>query len=183
MKPYIIPVALLVGMHLSAQVPRPAEKITVNCSLPNNIVRDSTDVYAIIVFRNASDSLAAVYGEFEEGWFRADRKDNSVNLKVIVEQKTGNKFTNYFNRSFIDIFPGDDSAIQIKRVWLHPGDSLVLRFHVDSRYRLDTGEYRMKWLYWNDVHKNTPIESNWFYFKVVKTIYARRYYENEWQLN
>lgn len=54
-------------------------------------------------------------------------------------------------------------------------DSIINYFQGDSRYGFGVGLYRMKCLYWNNVHINKNTESNWVYFQVVKPIYVKHY--------
>lgn len=151
------------------------DKVKVRCILTNTTVGDNQDLRAKIIITNNSDSTIFVYRELEEGIFNDILGDNMNNFKLIVQRKVSKQFQQYSNGVFIDPPPSIDTNDNLRKIRLLPKASVANYFHVDSRYKFDIGDYRMKCLYWNNIHVNKSIESNWVYFRVVKPIYVKHY--------
>jgi len=163
-------------LGLFAQSPGSADYIKVSWHLPN-IIKDSSDLYAQVAIKNTSDSVTEVYKELMVGLFNNIFDDNIVNFEIYVEKKTRNGFRSHPG-SFVDPIDQSNTNVSLARTTLRPHDSIVLFFHIDSRHTFEIGAYRIKCRYWNNVRKNTSIESPWTYFRVIKPIYARRCFED-----
>lgn len=150
-----------------------SDSISISCILPKKISA-GRDLNAKIYVKNISDVKVDVYSKFLEGDFLNISGDNYINLTLVVERKDNGIFHSYSNRSFLEPYSSIDSSIYPRKVTLSSKDSIINFFHLDSRYKFDVGNYRMKCLYWNNVKENKSIESVWVYFKVNKTIYIRR---------
>ena len=151
--------------------------LEVNCVFPR-LIRDSTDLNLKITIKNISDSPQVVYNDLTEGSFNDLLNNNSTNFKLVVQLKNLKGYHPYFNGSFVDPGPETDTIDHHTKVTLASNDSVVIYYHADERYKFDPGYYRLKCLYWNNVHINKSIESGWVYFRVLKTIYVKHYYLN-----
>ena len=155
--------------------------LTITCELPATILKNNKDLEARIIIRNNSNGRVVVYDEINEGNFDNITGDNKVNLTLIVQHKKAGKFREYSNSTFIDASPAIDTADTLKKINLASKASTIKYFHLDSRYRFDSGSYRIRCLYWNNVHVNKNIVSNWVYFRVAKTIYVKHYWNETFQ--
>jgi hypothetical protein len=149
--------------------------ITMTCKIPV-IVKSNGDLLAKIIFRNNSPSNLSVYKELVEGDFNNMSGNNLVNFRLIVQRRRDAKFEDYLNRSYVDRSFNADTADILSKAELKPGDSIVEIFHIDTRYQFSPGEYRIRCLYWNDVHDMNNVASHWVYFKVVHPVYIKHYY-------
>lgn len=168
-------IIFLIGLLFSQNIYK-KDKIKVKCVLPTTTVRDNQDLRAKIITTNISEDTIIVYNELEEGVFNNFSGDNITNLKLIVQRKQANKFREYSKGTFIDPLPTIDTTDNLRKIRIAPKDSAVNYFHIDSRYGFDIGDYRMKCLYWNNVHINESVESSWIYFKVVRPLYVKHYF-------
>jgi hypothetical protein len=159
-----------------AQDKNAKNKIALQCTLPKKVY-DNIGLNAKIIIKNISDSAVTVYKEIVEGMFSNGLINNFTNFSLIVQKKRENIYHDYFNKSFIEPAPGNDTIDNLEKSLVEPHDSLIIYFHVDSRYQFEIGDYRIKCLYWNNIHINQKIESSWVYFKVIRKIYVKHYYD------
>jgi len=105
-----------------------------------------------------------------------DLNNEFSNLTLEVEKKKGKKFVEYSERSFFDPYPSKDTTDNIKKTKIAAGDSVVNYCHADNEYRFEIGYYRMRCLYRNDIFSNERFKSNWVYFKAIRKIFVKHYF-------
>lgn len=116
------------------------------------IVKDSSDLKARIVVKNLSDTAITLYTELLEGVFDGTFDNDPIDFRLVVQRKFPNGFREHRGRAFIDPAPDDGPARDIKC------------------------------FYYKDVRKNSSTVSNWCYFRVIKPINIRHYFEEEFGL-
>lgn len=171
--PFVI--LLFYAAFLHGQYLPSAQKLQLKCILPKSISTNN-DLASRIIITNTSGREQIVYRELVEGSFADMLGDNQVNFKLIVQRKISSGFTEYFNKSSYGPAPASDTVDNLKKIKLVSADSVIIPFHIDSYYRFNPGYYRLKCLYWNNIHRNKFIESQWVYFRVVDTIYVKHYF-------
>lgn len=159
---------------LFAQKIKSKNGLIVTCSLPN-VIKDNSNLNVRFVIKNRNDSAQIVYANLIEGSFNDILGGNSTNFKLVINRKRVNGYQPYYNKAFLDPGPEIDTLDNHRKVTLASKDSIVSHFHVDELYKFDPGYYRLKCLYWNNIHVNKSIETSWIYFRVLKTIYVKHY--------
>jgi hypothetical protein len=102
-----------------------------------------------------------------------------TNFHLEAEKLEGKAYKEYSTGSFRDPAPDFDTTDILPRKLVLAGDSLVIYFHVDSRYLFEPGRYRLKCQFRNNVRARCTTTSNWISFVVLRTIYVRHYYDEE----
>lgn len=148
--------------------------LEISCTLPK-IIRDNNDLNLEIVITNSSSRPKRVYKDLIEGNFNDLLGDNRANFNLVIQRKTSNDYLPYFNKASRDPGPEIDTVDDHEVITLFSKDSLVVYFHVDELYRFEPGYYRLKCLYWNDIHVNKTIQASWVYFNVINLIFVKHY--------
>jgi len=170
---------LLLQGGLSAQPRHHPNKIKVEFHiLP--VVRDSSDLNAVIVIKNIADTPVSIFNELLEDVQGGPFESTLVaNLLVTVEQKRAGKYQYYSRDVHSDPIPDLEAGPAIPELVVNPLDSISWFFRIDSRYSFEIGNFRIKCRYWYDAQKESYADSKWIYFRVNKPIYSRPYFEKE----
>jgi len=156
---------------LVAQSKKNSNGIAIKITL-SRIIRTNNDLKVKIIVKNISDNLVTTYKDLVAG----DLENQFANLNLIVEKKKADRFIEYSRGAFFDSAPVQDTIDNIRKVNIAPNDSVRNYYHVDNEYQFEIGDYRMKCFYRNNILSKERIESNWVYFKVVRKIYVKHYF-------
>jgi hypothetical protein len=140
----------------------------------NNTIMTNSDLTAKILIKNVSDNDIKVYRDILEG----DYADENANVNLVVEKKVGKEFRRYSRGAFFDQAPNYDTVDKHERIQIKPKDSIAGYFHVDDSFQFVAGYYRIKCFYRNNIRKSARVESNWIYFKVVRDVYVKHYFND-----
>ena len=145
----------------------------------NKFVKSNDDLQAKVIVKNVSTAPVSVYKDLQFGdYIGSQLVFDRTNFTLVLEEKKGNKFVENLSRSRIDFAPpGDDTLDDRKKIILIPNDSIIYSFHIDEISNFKVGSHRVRCFYTNHFQATKGIPSNWFYFQVLRELYAKHYYQ------